>query len=29
MGYFGFDQLNTQYLEPPEVQHDDRCEALR
>ena len=29
MGYFGFDQLNIQYLEPPDDQHDDRCEALR
>lgn len=29
MGYFGFDQLNIQYLEPPENTHHSECENKR
>ena len=29
MGYFGFDQLNSQYLEPPDDSHHYDCENER
>ena len=29
MSYFGFDQLNTQYLEPPDDSHYPECENKR
>lgn len=29
MSVYSFNQIEMQYMEPPEVQHDDRCEALR
>ena len=29
MSVYSFNQIEMQYMEPPEVQHDDRCEVLR